>query len=210
MQAKKPLALAVLILALLTLALAMTTTGCGSEGVTTTQATASPTTAAEAPTTAAPQSTTATTSTAAMASTTTTAPSRPITTELRPGETRLDNGHIQATGYIIDADDTGLQVGTITKLIRFVPADLLTEEEVQAGVSNVRPDDRQRSYYISLNATITVYTLGDGGEQNITADEFMTIWRPNPPVGGEHLADALWTIERDDRSEVVSITEVTS
>jgi hypothetical protein len=122
---------------------------------------------------------------------------------------------IRAVGYIVEVG----QIGAEIRVINFVPAGLVTEEEVAAGPSNAlggpvrsesgwKPDPRVSAYYMSPNATITVFTLGDGGEQNITADEFQTIWSANPPAGD--LANALWTIERDENAEVVSITEMTS
>jgi hypothetical protein len=208
MKANQPLALAVPILALLIVALVMNTTGCGSEEVTTTQATAPPTTAAQTSTTAVPQSTTATSAAAAMASTTTTAPSRPVTTELRPGEVRLDNGHVQAVGYIIANEWIGtMHYGNI----RLVPAELVTEEEAEAGVSNSIPfsldEPRQVGYVLSPETSVTVYTLGDGGERSLSLDEFVGLWRGSPLEGGEHLRDALWLVERDENAVVVSITE---
>jgi hypothetical protein len=57
-------------------------------------------------------------------------------------------------------------------------------------------------------ASITTYTFGDGGEQAITWEEFVSFWNPvSPPEGGDHMRDVPWWIERDERGNVVSITE---
>jgi hypothetical protein len=166
---------------LLVLMIALVTTGCGSQAA------------------------------SSMGAPTTTAPSRPITTELRPGETRLENGHVQAIGYVIAAHAVGLQAGGGPFQLSFIPAEMVTEEEVAAGPSKViHPSidqSREVPYEISPTASITVSTLGDGGEQAITLEQFFSIWSPSPPKGGEHLADVPWLIERDENAEVVSITE---
>ena len=69
-------------------------------------------------------------------------------------------------------------------------------------------DERQTPYEISPTTLFTVFTLGDAAEQSVTLDEFLSIWSGFPPEGGEHLADALWSIEYGEDSMVVSIVEV--
>jgi len=191
--------------ALLVLTLALTATGCGSDEVNTTQTT----TAGETQTTAALEPTTTATSVEAMAATTTTAWSRPMTTELPPGATRLENGSVQVAGYIVEAHAGGPSRFNLV----FVPAPLLADEDDVAAVLGgiVRSTDpRVTGYSFYPTVSITVSTLGDGGEQSLTLEEFLSIWSPSPPEGGEHLAYVLWSIEYGEDSLVVSITEVTS
>ena len=139
------------------------------------------------------------------------APSRSITTELPPGATLLENGHIQVVGYAVHAEADRLQAGGGPFHLHLVPAELLTEEEVEAAaleeIELAWDDPRVVAYSISPTVSIVVSTLGEGEEQAITLEQFLRIWSASPPEDSEHLAYALWRTEYGENAMVVSITE---
>ena len=81
------------------------------------------------------------------------------------------------TGYILDV----VQLGVNHSLVHFIPADLATEEELEAGPRNAialeGPNQREAPYYTSQNVTITVYTIA-GEKVTTLADGFFP--------GGKH------------------------
>lgn len=224
-----PVLLTVLVLALLILA------GCGestpevSEPVTST-ATAQPTTtnASEIVTT----TTTSTTTTTTISSPSTTT-GHPRYEEVQPGETRLDNGNIAGLGYVDHLNYMGPEYRTI--YVAYV--EILTGEEAKAAATEdgaLEPgEDLPDDYYVhktaelpegavekgrwltpgrvlAPDASITTLTFGDGGEQEITWDQFSSFFGfggKTPPEGGEHLANAIWYVERNETGDAVLIRE---
>jgi hypothetical protein len=176
----------------------------------------------------------ATATTAISVQTTTPAPPStsvsPSTTDSPyPLETRLPNGHFQGLVYITFLDAFGGY-----RSIKVDYLEMLTGEEAKAAavedgaispgedlpndyyVRNLTtPEEEQEgpgeygpSFVVYETASITTYTFGDGGEQAITWDQFVSFWHPtSPPEGGEHMRDVPWWIERDENGYVVSITE---
>jgi hypothetical protein len=146
-------------------------------------------------------------------------------------ETRLPNGHFRGLVFIIYMDFLGSY-----HTIRVDYLEMLAGEEAKvAAVEDgaISPgEDLPSDYYIRNlttpkeeeeaargqgddptfvvyeTAPITTYTFGDGGEQAITWEQFVSFWHPtSPPGGGEHMRDVPWWIERDEKGNVVSITE---
>jgi hypothetical protein len=176
----------------------------------------------------------ATATTAAGVQTTTSATpsttvSPPTTDSPYPLETRLANGHFRGLVYILYMDSLGG-----SRSIRVDYLEMLTGEEARAAAVEdgaISPgEDLPNDYYIrnqttpgeeepgkgltgpafvvSAAAVITTYTFGNGGEQAITWEQFVSFWNPvSPPEGGERLRDVPWWIERDEKGNVVSITE---
>ena len=202
------------------LALGLWAAGCGSQGVTSSEVTATTSVtiqtttsiAGETSTTGAPGSSTT------AASATTTTPSSTTTTEaLSSAETRLPNGHIRAMGFIDKVWESGG-----VRYISIDYAEMLTGEEaraaaVEAGelppgeelpndyyIRNVNP--QKREFTVSATAPITTATFGGGMDEPVTWNQFKSFWSASPPEGGQHLRDMPWWIERDG-NEVVSISE---
>jgi hypothetical protein len=64
------------------------------------------------------------------------------------------------------------------------------------------------AFVVYDTAVITTYTFGDRGEQVIPWEQFFSFWNPvSPPEGGERMREVPWWIERDEKGNVVSITE---
>lgn len=155
--------------------------------------------------------------------------SPPTTDSPYPLETRLSNGHFRGLVYITFLDALGSY-----RSIKVDYLEMLTGEEARAAAVEdgaISPgEDLPNDYYVRNlttpeeeqegpgeygpgfvvydTASITTYTFGDGGEQAITWEEFASFWHPtSPPEGGEHMRDVPWWIERDEKGNVVSITE---
>jgi hypothetical protein len=159
--------------------------------------------------------------------------SPPTTDSPYPLETRLPNGHFRGLVYILKMDSTVVYTGSYRNIkVDFL--EMLTGEEAKAAAVEdgvISPgEDLPNDYYIrnlttpeeeaasegdpgpafmvSDTASITTYTFGNGGEQAITWEQFVSFWHPtSPPEGGEYMRDVPWWIERDERGYVVSITE---
>lgn len=67
-------------------------------------------------------------------------------------------------------------------------------------------DPQPHGYVLSPTVSIIVLTLGDGGEQALTLEQFISIWSPSPPEGGDHLSEVPWLFEREG-DFVVSLKE---
>jgi len=167
---------------------------------------------------------------ATIASTPSTSVSPPTTDSPYPLETRLSNGHFRGLVYITSME--GILGGYRSVDVDYL--EMLTGEEAKAAAVEdgaISPgEDLPNDYYIRNSTTpreeqegpgeygptfvvpetvaITTYTFGDGGEQAITWEQFVSFWHPtSPPEGGEHMRDVPWWIERDEKGNVVSITE---
>lgn len=160
-----------------------------------------------------------------------TAVSPPTTDSPYPLETRLPNGHFRGLVFIIHLDFMDVMEGYRGIKVDYV--ELLTGEEAKAAAVEdgaISPgEELPNEYYIRNRTTreeeeavegggpafvvyetasITTYTFGDGGEQAITWEQFVSFWHPtSPPEEGEHMRDLPWWIERDEKGCVVSITE---